>query len=384
MPIVKANEKAIKTGAHFMQGNYAIVEGAIAAGCNFFAGYPITPANEISEWVSKRLPEVGGVYIQGEDEICSIYACAGAALAGAKAMTATSSEGFNYMQEGFAYCHANEVPMVVVNVQRTRGETYATQSDVMQMKYGANGDAETVVLCPSSVQEQFDYMIWAFNIAEQYRTPVFVESETVCALMRERLDIPKAEDISLFNRKYTNLSPDELIPWAADKFGCPDAIPLAKGYHTLYSICPKDQYGNIEWVPDEFDKMHKRICGKIFENRNKIGRTEEYMLNDAEIALVAYGSEVRPTREAVGKLRNAGIKAGMLRLCNVWPCPEDQIKETGKNVKTIFAVEMNMGKYCGEIERVVKGSCNVVSVPKNKGNVHTSDEIVNAVKEGIK
>ncbi len=384
MPIVKADPKTVRTGVHFIQGNYAIVEGAIAAGCDFFGGYPITPANEISEWMSKRLPEVGGKFFQGEDEMCSIFACSSAALAGAKAMTATASAGFNYMLEGMGYCYANEIPIVVADVQRTRGELFASQADVMQMKYGASGDAESVVLCPSSVQEQFDYTIWAFNIAEEYRTPVIIMSETALALMRERLDIPRAEDITLYNRKYTTKSPADFVPWEAPEYGCPDFAPLAKGYNTLYSICPKDETGNIDWVPAEFDKMYKRITGKIFENRDKICRVEKYELDDADIALITYGSEFRPTMDAMEMLREKGIKAGVLRLCNVWPCPEEQIREVAANVGKIFMVEMNIGKYAGEVERVIKGACDVVRVTKNRGMVHTPHEIYADVLEGLK
>ena len=205
MPIIRANqlenwEKRVDSGVHFMLGNYALVEGALSAGCNFFAGYPITPANEISERMSSRLVEVGGKFVQGEDELCSIYALAGASIAGGKVMTATASAGYNYMQEGLGYCYAVEAPVVVADVQRCRGENYASQADVYQMRYGASGDYEAIVVCPSSVQELYDYTIWAFNLAEKYRNPVIIMSETTIALMRERLDIPKAEDIEIFNR----------------------------------------------------------------------------------------------------------------------------------------------------------------------------------------
>jgi len=183
-----------------MLGNYAVAEGALAAGCDFFAGYPITPANEISERMAARMPEVGGRFVQGEDELFSIFALTGASLAGAKAMTATASAGFNYMQEGLGYAVAAEIPLVVVNVQRCRGENYATQADVMQMRWGASGDHEMIVLAPASVQELFDHTVKAFNLAEQYRTPVIVMSETTIALMRENLTIPGADDIDVMHR----------------------------------------------------------------------------------------------------------------------------------------------------------------------------------------
>ncbi len=384
MPIVKAEQRYVKTGVHFMLGNYALVEGAISAGCNFFGGYPITPANEISEHMAKRLPEVGGKFLQGEDELCSIYACAGASLAGAKAMTATASAGYNYMQEGLGYCYTIEAPVVVVDVQRCRGENYATQADVMQMRYGASGDYEAIVVCPASVQELYDYTIWAFNLAEEYRNPVIVMSETTIALMRERLDIPDASKIELFNRKYTNLPPENYKPFAATEFGCPDAAPIGEGYHTIYSLNPHDEEGHIDWDPDVFDKLYRRITGKILENRNRICKTQSFMMDDAKYAIITYGSEVRPAIEAAQLARESGIKLGVLKLCNVWPVPEEQIAEVSKQMEKIFAVEMNIGKYATEIERVVAGRCPVQRVTKNRGLVHTPEEIHTAIVKGVK
>lgn len=288
MPFNTAMPNRVNSGVHFMLGNYALVEGSIAAGCDFFGGYPITPANEISEMIAKKLPQVGGHFLQGEDELCSIYACAGASLAGAKAMTATASAGYNYMQEGLGYCYTVEAPVVIVDVQRCRGENYASQADIMQMRYGASGDYEAIVVCPSSVQDLFDYTIWAFNLAEEYRNPVIIMSETTIALMRERLYIPKAEEIILFNRKYTTATPEDYLPFAADPFGCPDFAPLGKGYNTIYSLNPHNEKGSIDWNADDFEKLYRRITGKIRENADKICRTEKYMMDDAQIALVAY------------------------------------------------------------------------------------------------
>lgn len=384
MPQSFAERSRVQTGVHFMLGNYALVEGAISAGCNFFGGYPITPANEISERMSQRLPEVGGKFVQGEDELCSIYACAGASLAGGKVMTATASAGFNYMQEGIGYCYTVEAPVVIADVQRCRGENYASQADVYQMRYGASGDYEAIVVCPSSVQELYDYTIWAFNLAEKYRNPVIIMSETTIALMRERLDIPEAGKIELFNRNYTPLPPEKYLPFAADPFGCPDMAPLAQGYHTIYSLNPHNEQGSIDWDPDEFDRLYKRICGKIRENADDICRTESYFMEDADYAIVAYGSEVRPSIEAAQLARENGIKLGVLKLCNVWPVPEKAIREVACNVGKIFAVEMNNGKYVNEIARVAAGKCDVIPVTKNRGLVHTAKEILEDVMRGVK
>jgi len=384
MPQTTAQKSRVKEGTHFILGNYALVEGAISAGCDFFGGYPITPANEISEMMAKRLPQVGGRFMQGEDELCSIYACAGASLAGAKAMTATASAGFNYMQEGLGYCYTVEAPVVIADVQRARGENYASQADVMQMRYGASGDYEAIVVCPSSVQELYDYTIWAFNLAEEFRNPVIIMSETTIALMRERLDIPPAESIKIINRKYTDKSPEDYLPFEAEPFGCPDAAPLGKGYHTIYSLNPHDPEGHIDWDPDVFDKLYKRICGKILENRKKICRTENIMMDDADCAIITYGSEVRPAVEAAKMARESGVKLGVVKLCNVWPVPEEQIREVAANVGKIYAAEMNMGKYAGEIERCAAGKCPVVRITKNRGLVHTPGEIYEAIMEDRK
>lgn len=383
MPITTASKDRVKTGVHFMLGNYALVEGAISAGCNFFAGYPITPANEISERMSQRLPQVGGKFVQGEDELCSIYACAGASLAGGKVMTATASAGYNYMQEGLGYCYAIEAPLVVANVQRCRGENYASQADVYQFRYGASGDYEAIVVCPSSVQELYDYTIWAFNLAEEYRNPVMIMSETTIALMRERLDIPKPEEIKVCNRMYTSKSPEEYLPFAAPEYGCPEIAPLGAGYHTIYSLNPHDEKGSIDWDPQVFASLYKRVCGKITENSDKICKTERFFMEDAEYALIAYGSEVRPAIEAAQLARDSGIKVGVLKLCNVWPVPEKAIKEVASNVSKIFSVEMNMGKYVRVIERAAAGRCDVIPVTKNIGLVHTGLEIFEEIKKGV-
>lgn len=372
--------KRVLTGTHFMLGNHAVVEGALAAGCNFFAGYPITPANEISEHMAKRMPEVGGKFLQGEDELCSIFSVTGAVLAGAKAMTATASAGFNYMLEGIGYAVAAEIPCVIVDVQRCRGENYATQADIMQMRWGASGDHEMIVLAPSSVQELFDYTIKAFNLAEMYRTPVIVMSETTIALMREKLVVPSPEEIEIINRKKPDVPPEKFIPFKAG----PDEIPplpnFGEGYRILHSLNPHDERGGINWDPDVFESMYERILGKITCHCDDIVQTEDFFLEDAEIVLIVYGSESRPSLDAVRYARANGIKAGLLRLITVWPVPEKSILAVAKQASRILAVEMNVGKYTGEIERIAAGFCEVVRVTKNRGLVHTTAELYAAIK----
>jgi 2-oxoglutarate ferredoxin oxidoreductase subunit alpha len=366
-----------------MLGNYAVVEGALAAGCDFFAGYPITPANEISERMAARLPQVGGKFLQSEDELCSIYALTGASLAGAKAMTATASAGYNYMQEGIGYAIASEIPCVIVDVQRCRGENFATQADVMQMRWGASGDHEMIVLAPSSVQELFDFTIRAFNLAEKYRMPVIVMSDTTIALMRENLVIPDADEIEIVGRPRPSVPPEEFLPFRAGPNGVPPMPDFGDGYRILHSLNPHDEMGSIHWDPDVFEALYNRITGKILNNVDDIVRTESYLLEDAEVGLIAYGSECRPVREAVDLARAQGIKAGMLKLDTVWPVPERQISDLAEQCSLILAVEMNIGKYAGEIERVVGGRRQVRRVTKNRGLVHTPGEILQAIGEAV-
>jgi 2-oxoglutarate ferredoxin oxidoreductase subunit alpha len=378
------NRPRVLSGTHFMLGNFAAVEGALAAGCNFFAGYPITPANEVSERMAERMPEVSGKFLQGEDELCSIYALAGAALAGAKVMTATASAGFDYMAEGIEYAISDEIPMVIMDVQRTRGENFATQADVMQMRWGSAGDHELIVLAPSSVQELFDYTIRAFNLAEKYRNPVIIMSETTIALMRERLVIPPAEQIEIINRKITQAKPADYAPFRAEIGQVPEMAPLGKGYNVLYSINPHNEYGSIKWEPEIFERQYERITQKILMNIDDIVTTDEYQFEDAELILIAYGSESRPCKDAVDLARAHGKKVGLLKLNTVWPVPEKQILAAAKQASKILAVEMNMGKYAGEIERIAGCHAEVIRVTKNLGAIHTSGEIFAAIEEVLK
>ena len=374
----------VLSGKHFMLGNVAVVEGALAAGCDFFAGYPITPANEISERMASRMPEVGGKFLQGEDELCSVYAVTGAALAGAKAMTATASEGFNYMLEGVGYAVAAEIPCVFVDVQRCRGENYATQADVMQLRWAASGDHEMIVLAPWSVQELFDHTVRAFNLAERFRTPVIVMSETTIALMRENLVIPDASRIKIVHRARPTVPPAEFVPFRAGRNGVPPLPRLGEGYAILHSLNPHDERGGITWNPDVFETMYERILGKITAHRDEIVETEGYFLDDAEIILVAYGSEARPCLDAVQAARAKGIRTGLLRLITVWPVPEKEISAAAERASVLLAVEMNVGKYAGEVERVAAGRCGVVRVTKNRGEIHTSKEILAAIEEAAR
>jgi 2-oxoglutarate ferredoxin oxidoreductase subunit alpha len=374
----------VLTGTHFMLGNYAAVEGALAAGCDFFAGYPITPANEVSERMAERMPEVGGKFLQGEDELCSIYAVTGASLAGAKAMTATASAGYNYMQEGIEYAVSGEIPCVILDVQRVRGENFATQADIMQARWGAAGDHEMIVLAPSSVQELFDQTVRAFNLAEKYRMPVVVLSETTIALMREKLVIPEPGAIEIINRKRPEGPPGEFVPFKAGPNDVPALPKFGEGYRILHSINPHDEWGGIQWDPDIFEKMIARILGKVTAHRDDIVQTEGFFLDDAKTVLIAYGSESRPALGAVKEARANGIKVGLLKLVTVWPVPDKEIRAVAEKADKVLAVEMNVGRYAYEIERIGCDASKVVRVTKNRGLVHTTQEIYQAIEEATR
>jgi 2-oxoglutarate ferredoxin oxidoreductase subunit alpha len=299
-------------------------------------------------------------------------------------MTATASAGFNYMQEGIGYAVASEIPIVIVDVQRCRGENYATQSDVMQMRWAASGDYEMIVLAPSSVQELFEHTIKAFNLAERYRTPVIVMSETTIALMRENLLIPDPKDIEIVNRSKPTVAPQDFVPFKADPDTTPPLPDLGAGYRILHSLNPHDEYGGISWDPDVFEAMYERITGKVTSHRDDIVETQGFFLDDAKIVLIGYGSETRPALDAVTQARENGIKAGLLKLVTIWPVPQKEIQAVAKKASVILSVEMNIGKYAGEIERVSGGDCRVVRVTKNRGEIHTSAEIYATIKEAAR
>ncbi|MEM2960311.1 MAG: 2-oxoacid:acceptor oxidoreductase subunit alpha [Candidatus Bathyarchaeia archaeon] len=364
----------------FMLGNHAIAEGAIAAGCRFFAGYPITPANEISERMSERLLEVGGKFIQMEDELGSIYAVIGASLAGVKAMTATASAGYNYMQEGIEFAVATETPIVIVDVMRIRGAEQPTHADIMQARWGAAGDHEMIVLVPSSVQELFDFTIEAFNLSEKYRNPVVVLSEMTISLMREKIRIPPPEEIMIINRKHPTVPPEKFLPFEAEEDGVPPMARFGEGYRVLYTINPHDKRGMITGDLEIYEKMYQRIIGKIIRNLDDIVKFKEYFIEDADIAIVTYGSEARAALEAVRMARADGIKAGLLKLITVWPFHDALIRSLAERVKKIIVPEINIGKYYREVQRACEGITKVVSLPINRGRMHSPKEILSKIR----
>jgi 2-oxoglutarate ferredoxin oxidoreductase subunit alpha len=364
----------------FMLGNYAIVEGAIAAGCRFFAGYPITPANEISERMAERMPQVRGRFIQMEDELGSIYAICGASLAGAKAMTATASAGYNYMQEGIEYAVADEIPIVIVDVMRQRGENFPTQSDVMQARYGAAGDHEMIVLTPSSVQELFDLTFEAFNLAERFRNPVVVLSEATISLMREGIRIPKPGELKVANRKKPVVPPSEFKPFGGEEDLVPRMSEFGDEYSVLYTHNPHDEWGRMAWTPKMYEDLYNRIEKKIASKADEIAMYDTEFTDDAAIVVVAYGSEARGCIEGVRMARNEGIKAGMLKLKNIWPVPVEAMKRSTSAAKKVLVAEMNTGRYFRVVKETVGCDAEVISLPKNQGRIHSPEEILGEIR----
>lgn len=317
----------IITGTHFMSGDDACAEGAIAAGCRFFAGYPITPATEIAERLAERMPEVGGVYIQMEDEIASITAVIGASYAGLKAMTATSGPGFSLMQESIGLAVMTEAPCVIVNIMRggpsTGQPTLSGQQDVMQAKWGSHGDYEIIALSPSSVQEMFDLTVEAFNLSEIYRVPTILLADAVVGHMWEKVVIPPPEKIKIVNRKKPIVSPEKYLPFMPDEDLVPPMACFGEGFNFHATGLTHDEYGYPQTQSSEAqEKLVKRLCDKIRNNAEKIMKVEEVMLEDAEIVVLAYGIVARAALSAVRKARAEGIKTGLFRPVTLWPFPE--------------------------------------------------------------
>jgi 2-oxoglutarate ferredoxin oxidoreductase subunit alpha len=368
-----------------MSGNEACVEGAILAGNSFFAGYPITPSTEIAEGLAEKLPMIGGKFIQMEDEIASMAAIVGAALAGAKSMTATSGPGFSLKQENIGFAMMAEVPCVVVNVQRfgpsTGLPTSPAQHDMMQARWGTHGDHPVIALVPSSVQESMELTIKAFNLAEEYRTPVFLMLDEIIGHMREGIIIPGKEEIEIKNRVKPDVPFDEYLPYAPEENGVPPMANFGDGYRFHVTGLVHDETGFPRGRGSDGDYLVRRLNGKIEKNLADILMFDHYMTEDAEIALVAYGSVARSARSAVNMARKKGIKVGMLRPITVWPFPDMAIKELAANVESIIVPEMNLGQIILEVKRAAEGQVDVYGLNRVDGEMITPEEILAKIQE---
>jgi 2-oxoglutarate ferredoxin oxidoreductase subunit alpha len=368
------DDRRVLTGKHFMNGDEACAEGAIAAGCSFFAGYPITPSTEIAEHLALRLPEIGGIFIQMEDELGSMAAILGASAAGARSMTATSGPGFSLMMENLGLAVMLEIPCIVVDVQRgspsTGLPTMPGQSDVMQARWGSHGDYEIVAFSPWSPQEMFDLTILSFNIADRYRTPVLLMSDEVVGHMIERVDIPTRDQIDLWERKRpkdsTNGRFDPFLVKDADL--APPMVHAGEGYRVHYTGLTHDERGYPDMSAEAHHKLVTRLVNKINNNADQIILTEKYHLEDARILVVAYGCTARSARRAMREARRQGIPVGLLRLVSLWPFPEELFQELAEKVDTIIVAEMNLGQMSREIQRVTGR--------ENRGVFHAGGEMI--------
>lgn len=369
--------------ASFMHGNEAAAEGAIAAGCRFYAGYPITPSSEIAEILSGRLPEVGGVFIQMEDEIASMAAIIGASLGGLKSATATSGPGFSLMQENLGFAVMSEIPCVVINVQRvgpsTGLPTKAAQGDVMQARWGTHGDHPIIALTPSSAHEAFLLTVRAFNLSEQFRTPVILLMDAIVAQLKEKVEIPDLEELSIVHRITPTVPPKEYKPFA---FKRGEVAPLAVfGYGYRYHVTGllHDEYGYPTEAPEVVSQWWEHMTTKIGDHLDEVLQWEEVQLDDAEIALVAYGGTARAAAHAVTLARERGVKLGLLRPITLWPFPEAAVRRVAGRVKRIVVPEMNLGQIRYEVERLSAGKAAVEGVNRADGLQITPEQILEKV-----
>ena len=374
----KKKSGMISPGWHFLQGNEACAEGAIAAGCRFYAGYPITPSSEIMERMAVRLGDMGGVFIQMEDEIASISAMLGASWSGAKAMTATSGPGFSLMQEAVGYAAFTETPCVIVDVQRagpcTGQATRVGSGDIMQAKWGSHGDYQALALSPWSVQEMFDFTVRAFNLAERFRNPALVLADEAVGHLRESIRVPGRIEVS--NRKKVK---GEAIFDTEGEDGVPSMPAFGEGLQLSVTGSTHDGWGVRKAdSPVVHARLVKRINEKILKARTSIVETESYFLEDAETAVIAYGFTARSSLFAVKALRREGKKIGLLRLKTLWPFPGEEIQEVGKRVRRLILPEMNLGQVAGEARKFFCG--DVFSYSQTNGEVIGPQEILDFMR----
>ena len=388
MKKVKADPKGVLTGVHYLDGDYAIAEGALAAGCRFFAGYPITPSTETAERFAARIPKVGGVFIQMEDELGSIAALIGAVWGGKKAMTVTSGPGFSLMQENIGLACMMETPLVIANVQRggpsTGLPTLTGQQDIMQARWGSHGDYEVIALSPDSPQECFDLTIEAFNLAEIYRVPTFIMTDECVGHMHEKVVIPPAEEIEVVERKWYTGPKDKYLPYKLDKDGIPFMVKAGDGYRFHTTGLTHDERGYPVINAECQDWCVRHLCDKIRKNADKIIKLEEDETDTAEVIVISYGITSRVATRAVQKARREGIKVGTLRLITVWPFAEKRIRELAPKVGAFVVPEINYGQIVFEVERCAGGQAKVIHVPHCGGWVHNPEDIYKAIKEAVK
>ncbi|WP_019553877.1 2-oxoacid:acceptor oxidoreductase subunit alpha [Propionispira raffinosivorans] len=371
--------------ARLIQGNEACAQGALAAGVRFFGGYPITPSTEIAETMAQKLPGLGGKFIQMEDEIASMGVVLGAVLAGQKALTATSGPGFSLKQELIGYAACAEIPIVIVNVQRvgpsTGQPTSPSQGDVMQARWGTHGDHPMIALSPWTVREAFDATILAVNYSERFRTPVIVLMDEIVGHLREKVVLPEVKDIEIYPRRVPKTTRAQgYEPYRPDEDMVPNVADFGQGYHIHVTGLIHDETGFPSGSPKVTEDAIRRMHEKIMHVQDEITHFEEFFMEDAQYAVVAYGGTARTAYEAVRTARDQGLKVGMVRLMTIWPFADKIIKKTAKQVKAILVPELNYGQLVGEVERAAGGNARVKLLAKYNTEIFTPQELVNAIE----
>lgn len=387
---MQADPKGVLTGAHYLDGDHACAEGALAAGCRFFAGYPITPSTEVAERIAARLPKIGGIFIQMEDELASMAAILGAAWGGKKSMTVTSGPGFSLMMENIGLGAMTETPCVVVNVQRggpsTGLPTLPGQQDMMQARWGSHGDYELIAIVPNSPQECFDLTIKAFNLSEKYRVPVLVMMDECVGHMTEKVVIPTAEEIEVYNRRLFEGPKDEYLPYeiVANNGKVPLMAHAGDGYRFHVTGLTHDERGYPAMNADVQHACVTRLVEKINGNANDIILTEEEQIDGADVVVVTYGISARVSMRAIRLAREKGFKVGLLRLITAWPFPEKRVREIARRAKAFVVVELNLGQMVYEVERCSTGQAKTYLAPHAGGWVHDPMQILGIIEEAAK
>lgn len=376
-----------KDKGKLVQGSEAIASAALAAGCNFYAGYPITPASEITEILSRELPATGAPFIQMEDEIASIGACIGASLAGRKTMTATSGPGFSLMQENLGYACVAEIPLVIVNVMRagpsTGMPTTVAQGDVQQARWGTHGDHPAIVLCPATVEECFDLTVKAFNFAERFRTPVILLSDEMVAHTREKIYMPDLEHIEVFNRRRPTVPPDWYIPYKTDGSLIPHLAAVGEGYRYHVSGLIHDERGFPTRREDEVHAFYSRLFDKIRKNLAVFQEVKSFQVEDAEYLIVAYGCAARAARGAVRLGRQRNLRIGLLQLLTLWPFPRRAVEQALTGKRAVVVPELNLGQMRREVRRVNNGRTHVLGPQLMTGSPITPEQILERFEEVV-
>jgi 2-oxoglutarate/2-oxoacid ferredoxin oxidoreductase subunit alpha len=383
-----ADPRGVLTGVHFLDGDHACCEGALAAGARFAAGYPITPSTEVVERFSLRIPTIGGMFIQMEDELAASIAIQGAVWGGAKAFTVTSGPGFSLMMEHIGYAAMTETPCVFVNVQRggpsTGLPTLPAQADMMQARWGSHGDYGIIAICPNSPQECFDLTIKAFNLSEQFRVPVMVMMDECVGHMTEKVVIPPAEEIDIYPRRHAGKPPAEFLPYATGPDLVPEMAHAGEGYGFHVTGLTHDERGYPSMNVETQDKLVRRLRDKLAPLANGHALCETDGLEDAEVVVVSYGITARVAERAIQMARARGIRTGKFRLISAWPFPEDRLRKLAMQVKAFVVPELNLGQMSLEVERATARHARTIPVTHAGGGVHRAGDILNAIVEGAR